>query len=98
MISDFDRYAAIGLGMNKTILGIPVPAGARAQMAPFLLMTRQGDALVAGMEKALKAGNQSLFTRLSSQTDAVGKKYDRVADALGLRGCGSDQTRALNRA
>jgi hypothetical protein len=94
----FDRYVALALDLDKTILGIPVPAPLRGDMAPLLRLTRQSDALAVAMARALRAGDVSRFGQLSTQLDATGRKYDRIADALGLRACGSDITRALSRA
>ena len=98
LIAVFDRYVAIGTGFDRTILKIPVPTAVRADIAPFLRLTRQGDALLVRVADALKTGDLALFARLGAQLDALGKTYDRIADTLGLRGCGSDLSRALNRA
>ena len=98
LIAAFDRYVAIGTGLDRTILKIPVPTAVRVGIAPFLRLTRQGDALVVRAADALRTGDLSLFARLGAQLDALGKTYDRIADALGLRACGSGITRALNRA
>jgi hypothetical protein len=92
----FDRYIASAVALSNAILRVPVPAGARAEMAPLRRLIPPENALAKRATGAVHAGNLTLFRQLSAQIDAIGKTFDRIADRVGLRSCGSSLTRALN--
>lgn len=98
LVSALGHYIAIGLAMDQKIYRAPVPAALRTQIAPLLANLHRQDALAVHMLSALKAQDRPRLQRTGDQWDALAKKFDRLADALGFRACGSDMTRALDRA
>src|SRR5215471_3975145 len=94
----FDRYIASAVSLSNAMLRVPVPAGARADVAPLRRLIPKQNALALRTTAALHAGNLTLFRTLSGQIDTIGKTFDRIADRVGLLSCGSALTRALDRA
>jgi hypothetical protein len=80
---------------TKTIVRLPVPAGARAQMKPILQLL--GGALGA-IEQALKATNSTAFTASMKKADTLGRRADPLLDAAGITDCGSRQTKIIEKA
>lgn len=82
----------VGLKQNATIEATPVPAAAKARMAPILAKLRAQDPLIRQAITATRNGSGLTLQALVKKIDVLGTAANRLFDAFGLRACGSSQT------
>ena len=82
----------VGLQQDEAIYKVPVPAGAKARMAPILAKLHAQDPVTRAAIAATRTGDALTLQALVKKIDVLGKAANRLFDAFGLPDCGSRQS------
>lgn len=82
----------LGLKQNAAIYVVPVPAAAKARMAPILKNLHAQDPVIRAAVTAAKTGEALTLQALVNRINVLGKAANRLFDAYGIPDCGSRQS------
>ena len=82
----------LGLKQSKSIYAVPVPAAARARMAPILKKLHEADPIIRAAIIADKNSEGLQLAALVKRINVLGVATNRLFDAYGIKDCGSRQS------